>query len=92
MNFDQYQALCAAAIASLNTASIAVTAVKGDSFTLNGVTLDLLFDEPQSVLSVVCHLGQPADAHRTQVYEQLLYLQTMTLHLTGVRFCQYPEQ
>lgn len=91
MNFAQYEALCTEAIALLGTESKALTPTGNESLQLNGATLDLLFDEPQSVLSVVCHLGQPSEEHRTQVYEQLLHLQMLSLHLPGVRFGYDPR-
>ena len=75
MNFDQYQALCAAAIASLNTASIAVTAVKGDSFTLNGVTLDLLFDDV--LTRAMCQKPMP---HRTTRLHQMMTSSVQAAH------------
>lgn len=91
MNFDDYQTLCAEAIASLKSEAKALSSTGEEQVLLQGVTLDLLFDEPQSVLSVVCHLGQPSEEHRTQVYEQLLHLQMLSLHLPGVRFGYDPR-
>lgn len=91
MNFQEYQALCDKAIASLGTESNAVQTAEIDSLQLGGVTIDLTFDEPQSILSVVCHLGRPAEQHRTQVYEQLLYLQMLSLHMPGLRFGYDPR-
>ena len=86
MTFNEYETLCNQAIVLLNTEANALLKSGDEQYQLQGVTLDLLFDEPQSVLSVVCHLGQPSDEHRTQVYEQLLHLQMLSLHMPGVRF------
>lgn len=92
MKFDQYQALCTEAIGLLSGDSKAVTKLENESLQLEEVTIDLVFDEPQSVLSVVCHLGEPAEEYRTQVYEQLLYLQMLSLHMPGVRFGYDPKR
>lgn len=92
MTFDEYEALCDEAIALLNTEANALLKTGDEQFQLQGTTLELLFDEPQSVLSVVCHLGQPSEEHRTQVYEQLLHLQMLSLHMPGVRFGYDPRQ
>lgn len=91
MNFAEYEALCTEAIGLLSAESKALTPTSNESLQLDGVTIDLLFDEPQSVLSVVCHLGRPAEKYRTQVYEQLLYLQMLSLHMPGVRFGYDPK-
>ena len=91
MNFQEYEALCDKAIESLGTGTNSVQPVASESLRLNGVTIDLVFDEPQSLLTVVCHLGQPAEEHRTQVYEQLLHLQMLSLHMPGLRFGYDPK-
>jgi hypothetical protein len=91
VNFQEYEALCDKAIESLGTGTNAVQPVASESLRLNGVTIDLVFDEPQSLLTVVCHLGQPAEEHRTQVYEQLLHLQMLSLHMPGLRFGYDPK-
>lgn len=92
MNFQEYETLSNEAIALLNTEANALLKTGDEQFQLQGTTLELVFDEPQSVLSVVCHLGQPSEEHRTQVYEQLLHLQMLSLHMPGVRFGYDPRQ
>jgi len=90
MTFTDYQALCEQAFALL-ASKTAIQSHGPGSCQLNDVDVELLFDEGPSVLSVVCHLGRPAEAHRTQVYEQLLYLQLLSLHMPGLRFGYDPK-
>jgi len=91
MNFDQYQALCTEAIASLDKEVNALSSTGTEQLQIQGVTFDLLFDEPQSVLSVVCHLGTPSEEHRADVFAQFLHLQMLSLQMLGVRFGYDPK-